>query len=116
MYPYLGLLSVLLLNVVHGVNGDNNDGSPDFSSFQYSGQPSERSFQPSYDFCVVGGGAAGLVLGNRLCESGKHTVIVFEAGGPPTVMRTYAPPGGLQFGLYGRPNEKPFRLYCGLSS
>lgn len=83
-------------------NTDNDDGPPDFSSFAYPGSPQERSFQPSYDFCVVGGGTAGLVLANRLTESGKHTVVVFEAGGPPPDVRTYATPGGNQYALNGR--------------
>ncbi|KAF2166047.1 GMC oxidoreductase [Zasmidium cellare ATCC 36951] len=80
---------------------DDDDGPPDFSSYAYPGSPQERSFQPSYDFCVVGGGTAGLVLGNRLTESGNHTVVVFEAGGPPTDVRTYATPGGNQYALNG---------------
>lgn len=35
----------------------------------------------TFDHVIVGGGTAGLVLANRLSESGEHRVAVIEAGG-----------------------------------
>lgn len=34
-----------------------------------------------FDYVIVGAGAAGCVLANRLSESGKNSVAVIEAGG-----------------------------------
>ncbi len=49
-----------------------------------------------FDYVIVGAGSAGCVLANRLTESGKHRVLVLEAGGQDTNPWLHIPIG------YGR--------------
>lgn len=56
-----------------------------------------QTVHEEYDFIIAGGGTAGLVVANRLSESGKHTVLVLEAGPEPEIVSAYKAPGGNQF-------------------
>lgn len=47
----------------------------------------------NYDFIIVGAGSAGCVLANRLTESGKHSVLLVEAGGSDRKLRIRVPIG-----------------------
>lgn len=38
----------------------------------------------NFDYVIVGGGTAGCILAHRLTDSGKHRVLLLEAGGEPS--------------------------------
>ena len=54
-------------------------------------QPTEADLQ--FDYVIVGAGAAGCVLANRLSADGRHRVALIEAGGPDTHPLIHIPAG-----------------------
>lgn len=54
------------------------------------------TIRDAYDFVIIGGGTAGLVLANRLTESANTTVLVIESGSAPSVIKSYSTPGASQ--------------------
>ncbi|KAF2102580.1 GMC oxidoreductase [Rhizodiscina lignyota] len=81
-----------LSSVVAAVPGKSKGGSQ-----QEPPPPKGQSFKKEYDFIIVGGGTAGLVLADRLTESGKFEVVVLEYGGLPTDVESYSTAGGNQY-------------------
>ena len=46
-----------------------------------------------FDYVIVGGGTAGCILANRLTESGRHSVLMLEAGGRKSSFWVNVPAG-----------------------
>jgi len=55
----------------------------------------ESTSEGQYDFVVVGAGTAGCVLANRLTASGRHSVLLLEAGGKDDWIWFHIPVGYL---------------------
>ncbi|RPA81165.1 alcohol oxidase [Ascobolus immersus RN42] len=50
------------------------------ASSQYASHIEARAVKDEYDYIIVGGGTAGLTVGDRLTADGKYTVLVIENG------------------------------------
>ncbi|MFO1321436.1 MAG: GMC family oxidoreductase N-terminal domain-containing protein [Burkholderiales bacterium] len=56
----------------------------------------------TFDFVIVGAGAAGCLLANRLSEDGRHTVCVLESGPPDRHPWLHIPAGFIRVGYHPR--------------
>jgi choline dehydrogenase len=67
----------------------------------FAGMSGESSVRGDFDYIIVGAGSAGCVLANRLTASGRHRVLLLEAGGEDRDFWIHVPLG------YGRHFTNP---------
>ncbi len=60
------------------------------------------SAEDTFDFVIVGAGAAGCLLAHRLTEDGRHTVCVLESGPPDRHPWLHIPAGFIRVGYHPR--------------
>ncbi|KAL5602255.1 hypothetical protein FOBRF1_009788 [Fusarium oxysporum] len=62
-----------------------------------AGQDHESTLSSTNDFIIVGGETTGLILADRLSESGENKVLVLEAGPDPNVVAMHQASGAVEY-------------------
>jgi choline dehydrogenase len=75
------------------MNNQSAAGRPGSSDAKGLEKRPEKGFDKEFDYIIVGAGSAGCVLANRLTASGKHSVLLLEAGPKDTNIWIHVPLG-----------------------